>query len=162
MEMAEVLTHRGLEVTVLEKLDQVVPGYDPKVAGLVREELGRHGVRVLTGITVEAIEGLPEEDAQGRPAGADGLRVRTDRGSFPPGSCSSRWASVRTSHLAKEAGIALGETGAIRVDASMRTSAPLVFAAGDCAEAMHLVSGHAVWVPLGTTTNKTGRVGGRA
>ena len=70
MEMAEVLTHRGLEVTVLEKLDQVVPGYDPKIAGLVREELGRHGVRVLTGITVEAIEGLPEEDAQGRPAGA--------------------------------------------------------------------------------------------
>ena len=90
----------------------------------------------------------------------DGLRVRTDRGSFPAGLVLVSVGVRPNVALAKEAGIALGETGAIRVDASMRTSAPLVFAAGDCAEATHLVSGHAVWVPLGTTANKQGKVAG--
>jgi len=64
------------------------------------------------------------------------------------------------SEIAREAGIALGDTGAIRVDAAQRTSQFHVYAAGDCAEARHLVLNRDVHIPLGTTANKQGRVAG--
>src|SRR5829696_220021 len=62
--------------------------------------------------------------------------------------------------LAEEAGAEIGPTGAIRVDEHMRTSLPDVWAAGDCVETTHLVSGGPVWVPLGDTANQMGRVAG--
>jgi NADPH-dependent 2,4-dienoyl-CoA reductase/sulfur reductase-like enzyme len=157
MEMAEVLTRRGLSVTVLEKLDQVVPGFDPAIARLVAQELAGHGVRAETGITVQAIERLPE--AAGAESG-DPLVVRTDRGAFLAGLVIVSVGVRPNVALARAAGIALGDTGAIRVDAGMRTSVPDVFAAGDCAEAEHRVSGRPAWVPLGTTANKQGKVAG--
>jgi NADPH-dependent 2,4-dienoyl-CoA reductase/sulfur reductase-like enzyme len=65
-----------------------------------------------------------------------------------------------TAHLAKAAGIKLGETGAIAVDDHMRTSAPHVYAAGDCAEAFHLIAKKPTYLPLGDTANKQGKVAG--
>ncbi|MBK5293666.1 MAG: FAD-dependent oxidoreductase [Acidobacteriia bacterium] len=62
--------------------------------------------------------------------------------------------------LAANAGIELGRTGAIRVSDHMETSFGGIYAAGDCAEAMHLVAGRPMWIPLGTTANKMGRVAG--
>jgi NADPH-dependent 2,4-dienoyl-CoA reductase/sulfur reductase-like enzyme len=62
--------------------------------------------------------------------------------------------------LAQAAGIRLGASGAIAVDDHQHTSEPDVFAAGDCAEALHLVSGQSAWIPLGTTANKQGKVAG--
>jgi NADPH-dependent 2,4-dienoyl-CoA reductase/sulfur reductase-like enzyme len=62
--------------------------------------------------------------------------------------------------LAREAGVRLGHTGAIAVDDQQRTNLPGVWAAGDCAEARHVVSGQPVWIPLGTTANKQGKVAG--
>jgi NADPH-dependent 2,4-dienoyl-CoA reductase/sulfur reductase-like enzyme len=62
--------------------------------------------------------------------------------------------------LAAEAGVETGPTGAIRTTERMETNLHGVFAAGDCAETMHLVTGRPAWIPLGTTANKTGRVAG--
>jgi NADPH-dependent 2,4-dienoyl-CoA reductase/sulfur reductase-like enzyme len=62
--------------------------------------------------------------------------------------------------LAAEAGAALGPTGAIAVSDRMETSLGGVYAAGDCAETTHLVTGRPAWIPLGTTANKMGRVAG--
>src|SRR5262249_23020874 len=62
--------------------------------------------------------------------------------------------------LAAEAGVELGRTGAIRVDERMQTNLGGVYAAGDCAEIVHLVTGRPVYIPLGTTANKMGRVAG--
>jgi NADPH-dependent 2,4-dienoyl-CoA reductase/sulfur reductase-like enzyme len=62
--------------------------------------------------------------------------------------------------LAEAAGIAVGSTGAIAVDDRMQTNLPGVYAAGDCAESIHLVTGRPAWIPLGTTANKQGRVAG--
>ncbi len=62
--------------------------------------------------------------------------------------------------LAEEAGAAIGATGAIAVSDRMETSLAGVYAAGDCAETTHAVTGRAVWIPLGTTANKMGRVAG--
>ena len=60
--------------------------------------------------------------------------------------------------LAREAGLVIGETGAIQVDDHLRTSDPHIYAAGDCAQSRNLVTGRPAWVPLGSTANKQGRV----
>ena len=62
--------------------------------------------------------------------------------------------------IAAEAGVEMGRTGAIGVDERMQTNLPGVYAAGDCAEALHLVTGRPAYIPLGTTANKMGRVAG--
>jgi NADPH-dependent 2,4-dienoyl-CoA reductase/sulfur reductase-like enzyme len=62
--------------------------------------------------------------------------------------------------IAVEAGVEVGRTGAIRADDRMETNLHGIYAAGDCAETMHLVTGRPTWIPLGTTANKTGRVAG--
>ena len=59
-----------------------------------------------------------------------------------------------------DAGAELGRTGALHVDDRQETSLSGVYAAGDCCESMHLVSGKPVWLPLGCTANKQGRVAG--
>jgi len=146
VEMAEALRGRGLEVTVLEKADQVVPGFEPAIAAIVQDELVRHGTRVETGVSVTAIE--------------PGLAVQTDRGAVPADLVVVAVGIRPNVALARAAGIGLGDTGAIAVDDEQRTSAPDVFAAGDCAEARHLISGHLAWVPLGTTANKQGKIAG--
>ncbi len=89
-----------------------------------------------------------------------GLVVHTDRGDFSAGLVLVSVGVRPSVGLAKAAGIALGPTGAIAVDDRLRTSAPNVYAAGDCAEAEHLVSGRPTWIPLGTTANKQGKVAG--
>ena len=150
MEMAEALRGRGLAVTVVERMGQVTPGYDPAIAALVADALQRHGVSVETGVSVQAVEEV----------GGEGLTVRTDRGSIPTDMILVAVGVRPRVELARSAGVALGETGAIAVDDGMRTSVPAVFAAGDCAEARHIVSGRAVWIPLGTTANKQGKVAG--
>jgi NADPH-dependent 2,4-dienoyl-CoA reductase/sulfur reductase-like enzyme len=62
--------------------------------------------------------------------------------------------------MAAAAGIEIGRSGAIRTDERMETNLRGVFAAGDCAEVTHLVTGRPTWIPLGTTANKAGRVAG--
>jgi NADPH-dependent 2,4-dienoyl-CoA reductase/sulfur reductase-like enzyme len=150
MEMAEALRTRGLEVTVVERMDQVVPGYDPAIAGPAEEALTRHGVSVETGVTVQAVE----EGEDG------GLVVRSDRGSIPADVVLVAVGIRPRVELARSAGVKMGETGAIAVDDGMRTNVASVFAAGDCAEARHVVSGRPTWIPLGTTANKQGKVAG--
>jgi NADPH-dependent 2,4-dienoyl-CoA reductase/sulfur reductase-like enzyme len=150
LEMAEAFRDRGLEVTVVEKMDQVAPGYDPTLARLVADALEGHDVTVQTGVTVQAVE--EGDDAS--------LAVRTDRGVLPADMVLVSVGIRPRVELARSAGVALGETGAIAVDEEMRTSVPGIFAAGDCAEARHIVTGRPVWVPLGTTANKQGKVAG--
>jgi len=149
MEMAEALRARGLEVTVLEKVDQVVPGLEPSLAKLVREELDRQGVRIETGV---GLRGITRSE--------NGLVVDTDRGPFPADIVLISVGVRPNVGVAKEAGIRIGATGAIAVDEEQRTSVPDVYAAGDCAEARQLVTGESTWVPLGTTANKQGKIAG--
>lgn len=149
MEMAEVLRRRGLEVTVLEKVDQILPGFLPPVVSRVAAELERNGVAFATGVSVLRIEHA-----------AGGLAVVTDRGAHPADLVLVSVGVRPNVSLAQQAGVALGPTGAIQVDDHLRTSAPQVWAAGDCAEAEHLVTGRPAWIPLGTTANKQGKAAG--
>ncbi|GIX06520.1 MAG: NADH oxidase [Candidatus Poribacteria bacterium] len=150
MEMAEALRVRGLEVTLLEHGPQILKSLDPEVAGLVAEVLSEHGVRILYEREVVELIGTSRVQAARL---ADGVLIECDLVVVGAGA-------VPNSELAREAGIALGEKGAIRVDPAQRTSAFHVFAAGDCAEARHVVLNRNVYIPLGTTANKQGRVAG--
>jgi NADPH-dependent 2,4-dienoyl-CoA reductase/sulfur reductase-like enzyme len=149
LEMCDVLLRRGIVVTILERLDQLAPGIDSTLAGQIRAEVERHGAQVRTGASVEGFE---------RRGG--GLLVRTDGEAVEADLVLVAVGARPNVRLAKDAGVDVGPTGAIAVDDSMRTNLPDVFAAGDCVEALHLVSGEPVWVPLGPTANKQGKVAG--
>lgn len=149
MEMAETLRARGLAVTLVERAPQVVPGFEPVIAEAVRETLLRHGVQLLTGVGIEAIE----QDG-------DGLRVRAGAQTLTTDMVLLAMGVRPNVALAQAAGVQLGASGAIAVDDHQRTNLPNVYAAGDCAEAYHRVLQQSVYIPLGTTANKQGKVAG--
>jgi NADPH-dependent 2,4-dienoyl-CoA reductase/sulfur reductase-like enzyme len=153
LEMAEALTTRGLQVTQLEALPEVLPTVDPDLGTLVHQELADHGVQVHTATTVTRLardhDGLRVE-AIG-PTG-DPLTLRADLVLVVVG--------VRPdTDLLAAAGARLGVKSAIAVDPGMRTSLPGIYAAGDCVVTYHRLLG-ASWLPLGTTAHKQGRVAG--
>ena len=82
------------------------------------------------------------------------------KGIFPADIVILAMGVLPNSGIAAQTGIALGAGGAIRVNERMETSQPDIYAAGDCATVKHLVSGQEVYIPMGTTANKQGRVAG--
>jgi len=157
LEMADALTVRGLAVTQMEQLPEVLPTVDPELGGLVHAELVGHGVEVLTGTTVRAI-------SKAAPGGSGRLEVQA---TAADGSTVTRGADMvlvvvgvrPETTLAADAGAALGIRGAIVVDRGMRTGLPEVHAAGDCVITHHRLLG-VTYLPLGTTAHKQGRVAG--
>jgi CoA-dependent NAD(P)H sulfur oxidoreductase len=150
MEMCESLHKRGLEVTVIEKMDRVLGNMDTSITSIVEEKIAAKGVKLFKGTSVEGF------------AGENGVvtKVLTDKGEFDADIVLLVIGARPNTQLAKDAGIELGVNGAIRVDEYMRTNIPDIYAAGDCAEAMHMVTGKKTYIPLGTTANKEGRIAG--
>ncbi len=149
LEMAENLTHRGLEVTVVELLDQVLAPLDPELARLVEAHLARHGVRLALGDGVASFERR-----------ADGsLEVLTASGARHPADLVILALGVRPEvGLARRAGLEIGRLGGIRVDQHMRTSDPHVWAVGDAVEVRDVVTGEWSLVPLAGPANRQGRI----
>jgi NADPH-dependent 2,4-dienoyl-CoA reductase/sulfur reductase-like enzyme len=141
LEAADALRRNGLRVTVLERSQRLLLRDDPWWTAQVRKQLADHGVDLACGVDVRAIE--PD-------------RV----GDFPAAVVVIAAGFKPNVELAAQAGVEAGRSGAIRTDDRMETSLRGVFAAGDCAEVNHLVTGHPAWIPLGTTANKAGRVAG--
>ena len=157
LEMAEALVARGLEVTQLEQLPEVLPTVDPELGALVRAELERNTISVSCETRVDAIATAPEGSA-GRlevsATGPDGQPAR-----YPADLVLVSVGVRPDSDLAASAGAELGIKGAIVVDRQMRTNLPDVFAAGDCVITHHRLLGTR-YLPLGTTAHKQGRVAG--
>jgi NADPH-dependent 2,4-dienoyl-CoA reductase/sulfur reductase-like enzyme len=150
LEMAEAFSHRGLAVTVVEQLPEVLPTVDPELGALVRDELARHKVDVHTGTTVRRI--TPDGDR---------LRVIADRGFTHANDLVLVSVGVQpNSSLAAAAGAALSVRGAVNVDNSMAATLPDVWAAGDCVHTHHRLLAQPSYMPLGTTAHKQGRVAG--
>jgi NADPH-dependent 2,4-dienoyl-CoA reductase/sulfur reductase-like enzyme len=157
LEMAEALVARGLAVSQMEQLDEVLPTVDPEIGALVHRQLDDHGVDVLTGTTVRSIS---------RASGSESGRLRVDA------LAADGHEVIRTidmvlvvvgvrpdTDLAASAGAAVSQRGAITVDRQMRTNLPHVYAAGDCVVTYHRLLGD-TYLPLGTTAHKQGRVAG--
>jgi CoA-dependent NAD(P)H sulfur oxidoreductase len=134
LEAADALRRNGLVVTVVEKSRHVLRREDAELTKAVRERLERFRVELQLNASVPDVRGFDLVIV------AAGLRPNVE--------------------LAAEAGVEVGRTGAIRVDEHMQTNLSGVYAAGDCAEAQHLVTGRPAYIPLGTTANKMGRVAG--
>ncbi len=149
VEMCEALLNQGVGVTMVELMEQILPPMDPDIANLVQERLEKAGVEVMTGCGVEAFEGR------------ESLERVVAGGSAIDAQLAVLAIGVRPNvELAKAAGVSTGATGAIAANERMETNVPGIFTAGDCAEALHLVTGEPVYIPLGTTANKMGRVAG--
>ncbi|MCX5867572.1 MAG: FAD-dependent oxidoreductase [Proteobacteria bacterium] len=151
LEMAEAFRGRGLENTILH--NDALPGgkLEPEIAGLVRKELEEHGVKYVPNVVVKEFK----EGAQGRVG-----EVVTAGGNYPADLVLLSVGVVPEVKLAKDAGVALGPTGAIAVNERQETSLPGIYAAGDCCEVRHRVSGRPVFLPLGDVANKQGWVAG--
>jgi NADPH-dependent 2,4-dienoyl-CoA reductase/sulfur reductase-like enzyme len=149
IEMAEAFRHLGLEVKMLVRSGKIMrTTLDDDIRKLVEAELAQQEVKVLRDSPV-AFEGNTS------------LQAVVTQGSRYPCDVALVGMGARPNvELAHAAGVALGATGAISTDARMRTNLPGVFAAGDCAEALHLVTGEPAYHPLGSTANKQGRIAG--
>ncbi|HEX8116352.1 MAG TPA: FAD-dependent oxidoreductase [Pyrinomonadaceae bacterium] len=151
LEMAEAFSARGLRTTLLEASDRVMGALGGRARDVVADELRAGGVEVLFGERVTAFEG------RGTRVG----RVLTESGRSVEADVVSIGVGVRPEvALAVAAGLEVGESGAVRTDEGQRTSAPGVYAAGDCCEVTHKVSGRRVWHPLGQPAVRQGWVAG--
>jgi NADPH-dependent 2,4-dienoyl-CoA reductase/sulfur reductase-like enzyme len=152
LEIAEACRVRGLDVAVVDMSATPVGTFDPDVGEFIADAVRKNGIELVLSDGVAAIDVGPDGRARavvtasGRELPADlvvlGLGVRPNVG------------------LARDAGIPLGTSGGIAVDTRMRTQVDGVWAAGDCVESLHRLSGQRVVVALGTHANKQGRVAG--
>jgi CoA-dependent NAD(P)H sulfur oxidoreductase len=149
MEMAEAFSARGLEVTVIEKLPRVLINYDREISESVREKLIEKDINLITESRVRVIERAGKV-----------TKVITESETIETELVLLGTGIKPNTILAKKTGIEIGETGAIRVNEKMETNIPGVYACGDCAEAYHRILKRNVWIPLGDTANKQGRVAG--
>jgi NADPH-dependent 2,4-dienoyl-CoA reductase/sulfur reductase-like enzyme/rhodanese-related sulfurtransferase len=149
LEMVENLMHRGLSVTVMEKLSQVMPPLDPEIAIPLAEHLSAKGVRLHLDDGLARIDG-----------GADGrLLVIAESGACVRADLVILAIGVRPeTDLAKAAGLQLGTRGGIVVDAQMRTADPHIWAVGDVVEVADVVTGQETVLPLAGPANRQGRV----
>ncbi len=151
LEMAEALRNWGLRVKIIEAMETLLPGLlDPEMGKLLTDLVSRvEGVEVVTGKPVESIEG--GERVEKVIAGGNELPARVvvvGVGRRPD------------TRLAEQLGLRIGETGAVWVDEHMRTSKENVYAVGDVAETVSLVTGRRVWAPFAQVANKMGYVAG--
>jgi NADPH-dependent 2,4-dienoyl-CoA reductase/sulfur reductase-like enzyme/rhodanese-related sulfurtransferase len=160
LEVAEALVDWGLEVTVVEAQDQVFPGLlDFEMGALLRRHLESKGIKVRTGETVTSF-GSDENNHLNR--------VYTSKGEFPAELAVVAIGVRPYVDLARQAGLTIGETGAIKVDQELRTSDPDIYAGGDCAENFHRLLNRPALVSSGQLANVQGRIigtnltGGRA
>jgi NADPH-dependent 2,4-dienoyl-CoA reductase/sulfur reductase-like enzyme/rhodanese-related sulfurtransferase len=149
LEMVENLKHRGLEVTLIEKLNQVMPPLDPEMARLVERYLVRHGVNLV----------LSDGVAGFRKSETGVLEVLTESGKAFLADIVILAIGVRPeTALAKGAGLELGKRGGIRVDDHMRTSDPDIYAVGDAVEVRDFVTRQWTLIPLAGPANRQGRI----
>lgn len=149
LELAEQFRHRGLEVTLVERLPHVLGVADTEMTFPLHEELARQGVDLRLERAVSSFESA--EDGSLVAILDNGVRIPCDLAVLSVG--------VRPeTRLAREAGLALGPTGGIRVDDRMRTSDPNIYAVGDAVEVREFVSGDPAMIPLAGPANRQGRI----
>jgi NADPH-dependent 2,4-dienoyl-CoA reductase/sulfur reductase-like enzyme/rhodanese-related sulfurtransferase len=152
LEMVEALRHRGVQVTLVEALDQVMTVLDPEMATHVQDHLADHGVQLLLG---RRASGFRDSDGRVvvelRDPEAGDLDLEADLVVMAVG--------VRPeSALASAAGLQLSERGAVITDERMRTSDPAIYAVGDSVQVTDTVTGEPVVVPLAGPANRQGRI----
>lgn len=151
IEVAENLVRRGLEVTMVEFADQILPPWDPEIIRPLEDHLREQGVTVRLSDSAE--EFLP------CPTGNDNLSVKLKSGAEIHACFAVVCIGVRPeSQLAGEAGIECGPRGGIVVNDHMQTLDPNIYAVGDVAQVKDFVTGESTQIPLAGPANRQGRI----
>jgi NADPH-dependent 2,4-dienoyl-CoA reductase/sulfur reductase-like enzyme/rhodanese-related sulfurtransferase len=148
VEMAENLRHLGLEVDLIEAASQILPPFDPEMMSFAQERLIENGIRLHLGQAVAGFEKWEE----------DRLAVRTADRTLHTDMVILAIGVRPDAGLAKKAGLEIGVTGGIKVDAFMRTQDPNIWAVGDAVEVTDFVTGRPALIPLAGPANRQGRI----
>jgi NADPH-dependent 2,4-dienoyl-CoA reductase/sulfur reductase-like enzyme len=149
MEMAEAFRKRGIFVRIFQRSSHIMKSFDFDMSTLIEHELSRHGVELYKDIGEVELEG-----------GDRVTHVSTDMGRYEVDAVLIAIGVRPNVELARQAGVKLGTTGAIKTDDHMRTSVPNIYAGGDNTQGYSPVTGSPCYFPLGDTANKMGKVAG--
>jgi len=150
LEMAENLVKRGISVTLVEMLPQVLPALDPEMAVPLQKSLIAHGVNLCLNDGVDGFEGSEDTGVQA---------VITKSGKKFPCDLVLLAMGVRPdTKLAEDAGLEIGKLGGIRVDDRMRTSDDRIWAVGDAVETRDFITGEWTLMPLAGPASRQGRI----
>jgi NADPH-dependent 2,4-dienoyl-CoA reductase/sulfur reductase-like enzyme len=167
--MAQAFRRRGMDVTIIEMADRVLPSLlDKDMAEIVKKELENNGVKVILGEGLQEVvtsssssSSLHSSSSTSSPEARYLEGIKTSKNKEIAADLLLLGTGVRpNSEIAKAAGIEVGVANAIKVNEYMRTNIPDIFAAGDCATARNYITNKDAYLPLGTTANKQGRVAG--
>ncbi|ADG81797.1 FAD-dependent oxidoreductase [Thermincola potens] len=150
IETAEALLQKGIQVTIVEKGNQLLSPWDPEMAGLVAQQLRRMGANVRLGVGIRRFLGAKTVEAV----------ELMDSTSLPVDLVIISAGVQPELDLVVGAGLELGVTGGVLVNSRMQTSDPDIYAGGDIVESTHFITGQKVRVPLAGPANKQGRVAG--
>lgn len=146
VEMTEVLSLSGLEVSVIEAASQILGPFDHEMSAIIEKYIKKKGISLYVNTTVASLEGESQVE-----------KAVLGTGESIPADLVVLGMGVKPeTRLAEEAGIALGEAGAIQVDEYLRTSVPDIYAAGDAIEVRDLITGKNIHMPLAGPANRQG------
>jgi NADPH-dependent 2,4-dienoyl-CoA reductase/sulfur reductase-like enzyme/rhodanese-related sulfurtransferase len=149
LEMMEQLHHKGVEIDLFESNPQILMPLDVEMVAPLQKEIEKHGVRLHLSDPVQEIRDLGGEKREVVTKSGD--RIVVDLVIWSIG--------VRPeTKLASDAGLELGQTGAVKVNDHMQTSDPAIFAVGDCVEVTHGVTRTPAFIPLAGPANRQGRI----
>ncbi|MDK6857023.1 FAD-dependent oxidoreductase [Streptococcus pasteurianus] len=145
LEMAENLSKKGLQVTIVEKAPHVLPPLDEEMAAFVKDELTRNGITVYTNQSAKAFKD-------------NGKVIILEDGSELLSDITIMSVGVQPeSNLAKEAGLKLGMRGGILVNEYYQTSNPDIYAVGDAIIVKQEITGQYALISLASPANRQGR-----
>jgi NADPH-dependent 2,4-dienoyl-CoA reductase/sulfur reductase-like enzyme/rhodanese-related sulfurtransferase len=149
LELAEAFRSRGLETTVVERTERLMPWLDPEMTRILDYHVRTHDVDVRLDTSAEAVRAVE----------GDRLAVELTDGTSLETDIVVMAAGARPNvDLARDAGLEIGPRGGIVVDAQMHTSAPDILAAGDAVETVHLLTGEPTLSMLAGPANRQGRI----
>lgn len=145
-EVLENLLTLGLEVELIEVNEQITPNLDSDIAKYFEDELSKKSINIRKNTKVKSIE--PDQITL-----ENGETINTDLVILATGV-------IPNTSLAEKIGVELGVKKAIKVSTKMQTNVENIYACGDCIETFCTITKKAVYRPLGSTANKTGRIAG--
>ncbi len=146
LEMCEALRARDIEVNMVKPGPVFLPWMTPKLAGVVKQEVEDNGIKIHCGYKINKIE----------PGTNRALSIVCNDLSLDAGMVIVASGVIPCSDLAVTAGLETGINSAIAVDKTLKTSDKNIYAAGDCADAFHVVTGDKCWIPLALRANRAG------
>ncbi len=151
VELTEAFVKNKKNVTLIERAPYILSMFDEEISSLIQEYILANSDGLVKIINEDTVTELIGDENVKDVITSKGYGFDTDMVIISSGV-------KPTVDLASEAGILLGKTGAIKVNSRMETNIPDIYACGDCAEKINMISNTPVWVPLGSTANKEGRV----